>query len=129
MDSGNRSDVFCPFIGTGFDRPLGQVGCPESDQKTCTEVKSIEAHHEQVTEAIPGDNVGFNVKGFGKKDIARGDVIGPSDNLPTVAEEFTAKIVILNHPSVITVGYTPVFHIHTSQVAATITEIIVIASK
>ena len=88
------------------------------------EVKSIEAHHEQVQEAIPGDNVGFNVRGFGKKDIARGDVIGPADNLPSVAEEFTAKIVVLNHPSVITVGYTPVFHIHTAQVAATITEII-----
>jgi len=88
------------------------------------EVKSIEMHHEQFKEAIPGDNVGISVKGFGKKDIQRGDVIGPSDNLPTVAEEFTAKIVVLNHPSVITVGYCPVFHIHTAQVAGQITEIV-----
>ena len=81
------------------------------------EVKSIEMHHEQVSEAIPGDNIGFNARGFGKKDIARGDVIGKADNVPTVASEFTAQIVVLNHPSVITVGYTPVFHIHTAQVA------------
>ncbi|MEA3514559.1 MAG: translation elongation factor EF-1 subunit alpha [Nanoarchaeota archaeon] len=81
------------------------------------EVKSIEMHHEQFTEAEPGDNIGFNVRGIGKKDIQRGDVLGPADNVPTVATEFTAQMVVLNHPTVITVGYTPVFHIHTAQVA------------
>ncbi|MBR9683729.1 translation elongation factor EF-1 subunit alpha [Candidatus Woesearchaeota archaeon] len=81
------------------------------------EVKSVEMHHEQLQKAEPGDNVGFNVRGVGKKDIARGDVLGHSDNIPTVATEFTAQIVVLNHPSVITAGYTPVFHIHTAQVA------------
>jgi elongation factor 1-alpha len=88
------------------------------------EVKSIEMHHEQMTEALPGDNIGFNVRGIGKKDIARGDVLGHIDSPPTVATEFTAQIVVLNHPSVITVGYTPVFHIHTAQVACQITEIV-----
>ena len=81
------------------------------------EVKSIEMHHEQVQEAIPGDNIGFNVRGIGKKDIARGDVLGSVDNPPKVVKEFTAQMVILNHPTVVTVGYTPVFHIHTAQVA------------
>ena len=81
------------------------------------EVKSIEMHHEQFTEAEPGDNIGFNVRGIGKKDIQRGDVLGHADNVPTVATEFTAQLVVLNHPTVITVGYTPVFHIHTAQVA------------
>jgi len=81
------------------------------------EVKSIEMHHEQVQEAIPGDNIGFNVRGIGKKDIARGDVLGSVDKPPKVCKEFTAQMVILNHPTVVTVGYTPVFHIHTAQVA------------
>ena len=88
------------------------------------EVKTIEMHHEQYKEAYPGDNVGFSVRGFGKKDIARGDVMGPSDNPPTVVEKFTAQMVVLNHPSVMTVGYTPVFHIHTNQVACQITKIL-----
>jgi len=88
------------------------------------EVKSIEMHHEQITEAIPGDNIGFNVRGIGKKDIARGDVLGDTVNPPTLVEEFTAQLVVLNHPTVMTVGYTPVFHIHTSQVACQITEIV-----
>lgn len=81
------------------------------------EVKSIEMHHEQVNEAIPGDNIGFSVRGIGKKDIARGDVLGHTDNPPTVVSEFTAQIIVLNHPTVITVGYTPVFHVHTAQIA------------
>jgi elongation factor 1-alpha len=87
------------------------------------EVKSIEMHHESVTEAEPGDNVGFNVRGIEQKDIARGDVLGKADNPPTVATEFTAQLVVLNHPTVITVGYTPVFHIHTAQVACQFVEI------
>ncbi len=81
------------------------------------EVKSIEMHHEQVQEAIPGDNIGFNVRGIGKKDIARGDVLGDAANPPTIVSEFTARVMILNHPTVVTQGYTPVFHIHTAQVA------------
>ncbi|MFW6231243.1 MAG: translation elongation factor EF-1 subunit alpha [Nanoarchaeota archaeon] len=88
------------------------------------EVKTVEMHHEQMSQAKPGSNVGFNVRGFGKKDIARGDVVGEESNPPTVASEFEAHIVVLNHPSVMTVGYTPVFHIHTAQVACQITEIV-----
>jgi elongation factor 1-alpha len=88
------------------------------------EVKTIEMHHEQLPKAEPGDNVGFNVRGVGKNDVKRGDVVGKVDNPPTVAEEFTAQLVVLQHPSALTVGYTPVFHIHTSQVACTFTELV-----
>ena len=88
------------------------------------EIKSIEMHHQALQKAEPGDNVGFNIKGVERKDIRRGDVIGPVNNPPTVAAEFTAQIVVINHPTAIAAGYTPVFHIHTAQVAATITEIV-----
>ncbi len=87
------------------------------------EVKTIEMHHEQIAEARPGDNIGFSVRGIGKTDVKRGDVAGHPANPPTVAKEFTAQIIVLNHPSVITKGYTPVFHCHTAQVACKITEI------
>ncbi len=87
------------------------------------EVKSIEMHHEQMQQAEPGDNIGFNLRGVSKKDIARGDVVGHTNNVPTIAKEFTAQIVVLNHPTVMTAGYTPVFHIHTAQVACQITAI------
>ena len=88
------------------------------------EVKTIEMHHEQVQMAEPGDNIGFNVRGIGKKDITRGDVLGHLINPPTVVKEFTAQVVVLNHPTVLTAGYTPVFHIHTAQVACTFSELV-----
>ena len=89
------------------------------------EVKSVEMHHEVIEGgAQAGDNIGFNVRGLGKGDIARGEVAGLASNPPTVVEEFTAQIIVLQHPSVITKGYTPVFHAHTSHVACQITEIV-----
>ena len=87
------------------------------------EVKSIEMHHEVFETAEPGDNIGFNVRGVGKNDIRRGDVAGHTSDAPTVAKEFTAQVVVLQHPGVITVGYTPVFHCHTSQTACTFLEL------
>jgi elongation factor 1-alpha len=88
------------------------------------EVKSIETHHAAITEAEPGDNIGFNLRGISKQDIRRGDVIGPSDNPPTVVKEFIAQIFVIFHPTAIAPGYTPVLHAHTTQVAAQVTEII-----
>lgn len=87
------------------------------------EVKSIEMHHQQLQKAEPGDNVGFNIKGVDKKDVKKGDVVGLASSPPTVCSEFTAQIVVINHPTAIAPGYTPVFHIHTAQIAATVTEI------
>jgi len=88
------------------------------------EVKTIEMHHEQLTSAEPGDNVGISVKGVGKKDIARGDVICDAANPPKVVEEFTAQVAVISHPTVIAKGYTPVFHVHTAQVPCQFVELI-----
>ncbi|MEA3329237.1 MAG: translation elongation factor EF-1 subunit alpha [Nanoarchaeota archaeon] len=88
------------------------------------EVRSIEMHHEQLQEATPGDNVGINIRGLGKKDMARGDVVCEAANPATIAEEFVAKIAVIDHPTVIAKGYTPVFHVHTGQVPCQIIEII-----
>jgi elongation factor 1-alpha len=88
------------------------------------EVRSIEMHHTQIEKAEPGDNIGFNVRGVNKQDIKRGDVVGHPTNPPIVAEEFTARVFVVWHPSAITVGYTPVIHAHTASIAAKITEIV-----
>jgi len=104
-------------IETGVMKPGDQIIIMPSGVKT--EVKSIEMHHQALQKAEPGDNIGFAAKALEKKDVKRGDVIGPTSNPPTVAAEFTAQVVILKHPNVIARGYTPVFHIHTAQVACT----------
>lgn len=87
------------------------------------EVRSIEAHHEQLKEAEAGDNVGINLRGVGKKDMARGDVICDAASPASMVEEFEAQVAIINHPTVIAKGYTPVFHVHTAQVPCQFVEI------
>ena len=87
------------------------------------EVKSIEMHHEIIPQAEPGDNIGFNIRGIERTAIRRGDVAGHPKAPPTVVKEFTARIAVLQHPTAVTAGYTPVFHAHTAQVACTISEI------
>lgn len=88
------------------------------------EVKSIEMHHVRIPKAVPGDNIGFNVRGVSKTDIRRGDVAGHPDNPPTVAKEFIGQIIVINHPTAIAQGYTPVLHAHTATVATTFAELI-----
>lgn len=88
------------------------------------EIKSIEMHHEEINEAKPGDNIGFNVRGVSKDQIKRGDILCHPGSEAKVVKEFTAQIIVLNHPSVMSKGYTPVFHVHTAQTACTITEIV-----
>ncbi len=88
------------------------------------EVRSIEMHHERLSEALPGDNIGFNVRGVSKTQIRRGDVAGHLSSPPTVVEEFTARVFVVWHPTAIHVGYTPVVHAHTASVACRIVEII-----
>lgn len=88
------------------------------------ELRTIEAHHEQLDNADAGDNVGINIRGVGKKDIARGDVVCDASNPVPVVEEFIATITVINHPTVLAKGYTPVFHVHTAQVPCKITELI-----
>lgn len=87
------------------------------------EIKSIEMHHEQMQQAEPGDNIGINIRGIGKEDIRRGDVLGDAANPPKVVKEFQAQIIVLSHPTVITAGYCPVFHVNTAQVSCTIKKI------
>merc|ERR1712136_208587 len=89
-----------------------------------TEVKSVEMHHESLPEATPGDNVGFNVKNVSVKDIKRGNVASDSKNKPaTGCANFTAQVIVLNHPGQICNGYSPVLDCHTAHIVCKFAEI------
>jgi elongation factor 1-alpha len=90
-----------------------------------TEVKSVEMHHTVVAQAVPGDNVGFNVKNVSVKDIRRGFVCGDSKNdPPSGVSDFTAQVIVLNHPGQIHSGYAPVLDCHTAHIACKFAELL-----
>ncbi len=109
-------------VETGMLKPGMTVYFAPSN--VSTEVKSVEMHHESVQEAIPGDNVGFNIKNVAVKDIRRGNVCGDAKNdPPKEAASFYAQVIVLNHPGQIGNGYCPVLDCHTAHIACKFAEI------
>jgi elongation factor 1-alpha len=109
-------------VETGILKP-GMV-VTFAPQGLTTEVKSVEMHHESLPEAVPGDNVGFNIKNVSVKEVRRGNVAGDSKNdAPKGAKSFTAQVIILNHPGQIMAGYTPVLDCHTAHIACKFAEL------
>ncbi|TPP55167.1 Elongation factor Tu GTP binding domain family protein [Leishmania donovani] len=100
-------------VETGIMKPGDVVTFAPAN--VTTEVKSIEMHHEQLAEAQPGDNVGFNVKNVSVKTSA--------NDPPKEAADFTAQVIVLNHPGQISNGYAPVLDCHTSHIACRFAEI------
>merc|ERR1711887_364792 len=110
-------------VETGIIKP-GMVVTFAPSQLS-TEVKSVEMHHESLSQAEPGDNVGFNVKNVSVKDIKRGNVASDSKNDPAQgAKNFTAQVIVLNHPGEIGNGYPPVLDCHTAHIACKFEELI-----
>jgi len=82
------------------------------------ECKTVEMHHEQLPEAGPGDNVGFNIRGIPVNQLKRGNVASDSKNKPASGVAmFTAQVIVMNHPGGIQPGYSPVLDCHTAHVA------------
>jgi len=110
-------------VETGVLKPNMVVSFAPSNLQT--EVKSIEMHHEALEEAVPGDNVGFNVKNVSVKELRRGFVASDVKNDPAQeTANFTAQVIVLNHPGQIGAGYAPVLDCHTAHIACKFAELL-----
>ena len=109
-------------VETGVIKVGMQISfCPGAHVRECT---SIEMNGQKMKEAKPGDNIGFNILGISCKEIRPGQVASDANNKPaSEVSEFTAQIVVLNHPTKIEVGYSPIVFCHNAMVACKIAEI------
>ena len=83
-----------------------------------TEARSVDMHHDNLTEAISGDSVGVNLKQLSVRDFLRGSVISDLNNDPArICRSFIAQVLVLSHPAKIKAGYTPLLFCHTAHVA------------
>lgn len=90
-----------PFSGVGTV-PVGKIETgilkpgmvlTFSPAKLTAEVKSIEMHHQGLQTALPGHNVGFNIKNVAVKNLRRGDVAGNAQqDPPSDVSSFIAQV-------------------------------------
>jgi elongation factor 1-alpha len=81
-------------------------------------------HHTSIPQALPGDNIGFNVKNVSVKELKRGYVACDADkDAASGAASFDAQVIVMSHPGKIHKGYTPVVDCHTAHVACRFDEL------
>merc|ERR1711957_990370 len=110
-------------VETGIIKP-GMIAC-FAPSGLNAEIKSVEMHHESLPQAVPGDNVGLNVKNVAVKDLRRGFVASDSKSNPAESiGSFDAQVIVMNHPGQISNGYSPVLDCHTAHVACRFAKIL-----
>ena len=74
-------------------------------------------HHKTCAQAIPGDNVGLNIKGLDKKNLPKvGDVIYvEKEGILKPVSSFRAQVIVQDHPGQLKVGFAPLIHVRTAK--------------
>jgi elongation factor 1-alpha len=88
-------------------------------------VFTVEMHHKRVEQALPGDNVGMNIKGLNTNNMPHsGDVmIYKGDTTLKPVKNFTAQIQTLDIPGELKPGYSPIGFVRCGRAACKLVEI------
>ncbi len=117
-------DVITGRVEQGIIRPNDVIGIAPRNLKGL-KVFSVEMHHKSWPQAIPGDNVGLNIKGLEKGNMPKvGDVIyleKEGELLPV--KKFKAQVAVQEHPGQLKVGFAPLIHVRTGKASCRMNKI------
>merc|ERR1711988_896359 len=121
-------DVLAGRVEQGIVKPGEEVVFlpTHTSSNPCNgKVFTVEMHHKRMDEAMPGDNVGLNIKGLDKQNMPRGGdvMIYKKDGTLTQTAEFDAQIQVLDIPGEIKVGYSPIGFVRCGRAACRITKL------
>ena len=117
-------DVITGRVEQGIIKPNDVVGIAPRGIKNA-KVFSIEMHHKSWPQAVPGDNVGLNIKGLVKENMPKvGDVIyvEKEDAIKKV-KSFVAQVAVQEHPGELKPGFSPLVHVRTAKSACKMAKI------
>jgi len=121
-------DVLAGRVEQGTVKPGEEVVFlpTHTSSNACTgKVFTVEMHHKRCDAALPGDNVGMNIKGLEKQNMPRtGDVmVYKKDSSLGACANFNAQIQVLDIPGEIKVGYSPIGFVRCGRAACRISGI------
>jgi len=121
-------DVLAGRVEQGTVKPGEEVVFmpTHTSSNPCTgKVFTVEMHHTRCDQAMPGDNVGLNIKGLDKINMPRsGDVmVYKKDTSLGQTREFDAQIQVLDIPNEIKVGYSPIGFVRCGRAACRVSAI------
>ena len=117
-------DVITGRIEQGVLKPNDIVGISPRNLSGL-KVFSIEMHHKSVPQAVPGDNVGINMKGLDKTNMPKvGDVIYlEKQGILKPVKSFVAQVAVQEHPGQLKPGFSPLVHVRTAKAACKMSSI------
>jgi elongation factor Tu len=120
-----RGTVVTGRIGRGVIKPMEEIEIVGLALTRKTTVTGVEMFRKLLDEGIAGDNVGCLLRGIGREEIERGQVLAKPGSI-TPHTEFMAEVLVLKKEeggrhTPFFQGYRPQFYIRTMDITGSIT--------
>tara|TARA_B100000524_G_scaffold348467_1_gene253191 strand:+ start:2431 stop:3801 length:1371 start_codon:yes stop_codon:yes gene_type:complete len=118
-------DVITGRVEQGVIKPNDIVGIAPRNISGL-KIFSVEMHHKTWPQAVPGDNVGLNIKGLDKGNMPRvGDVIYlDKESKLYPVKSFKAQVMVQEHPGQLKIGFSPLIHVRTAKASCRMEKIL-----
>ncbi len=119
-----RGTVATGRVERGIIKPGDEVEIVGFRETKKTVATSLEMFRKELSEALPGDNVGVLLRGIGKDEVERGQVLAKPGSI-TPHKKFKGRVYVLTKEeggrhTPFTQGYRPQFYFRTTDVTGSI---------